>query len=201
MRALSWLATAIAASASLRSFCRPGESGRPHSRTGDKPAIGDFGLDLTAGNAAVKPGDDFFSYASGTWYKSFEIPPDRSSFGAFNQLDELSKQRVREIIEQAAASHPGRRQLRRRRSATTTPLSWTRPRSRRNGLAPAKADLQRIAAATTKNGHREACSALPGFASLFDLDLPPDLKNPDRYSVVISQSQPRPAGSRLLPEG
>ena len=64
-----------------------------------KAAIGAFGLDLSAGNSAVKPGDDFFAYASGNWYDHFEIPPDRTSFGAFNQLDELSKQRVRELIE------------------------------------------------------------------------------------------------------
>ena len=30
---------------------------------------------------------------------------------------------------------------------------------------------------------------MSGFASLFDLSLPPDLKNPDQYSVVISESQ------------
>src|SRR5690242_4896484 len=56
---------------------------------GPKPAIGDFGLDLTAGKPQVKPGDDFFSYANGNWFDHFEIPADRSSFGVFNQLDEL----------------------------------------------------------------------------------------------------------------
>src|SRR5690242_11813884 len=66
-------------------------------------AIGAFGLDLGAGDAAVKPGDDFFAYASGNWYQHFEIPPDRTSFGAFVELDELSKKRVRELIEAAAA--------------------------------------------------------------------------------------------------
>src|SRR5215472_10903254 len=70
-----------------------------------KPAIGDFGLDLSAGNAAVKPGDDFFAYANGHWYDGFAIPADKSSYGPFDRLDELSKQRVRAIIEEAAAAH------------------------------------------------------------------------------------------------
>src|SRR5438034_446731 len=70
-----------------------------------KAAIGDFGLDLSAGNRNLKPGDDFFAYASGGWYDSFTIPPDHSSYGPFDQLDELSKKRVRDIIEQAAAAH------------------------------------------------------------------------------------------------
>src|SRR5712671_3839751 len=71
----------------------------PAPPPGPKASIGDFGLDLTAGKPQVKPGDDFFAYAIGTWYENFEIPPDRSSYGVFNQLDELSKNRVREIIE------------------------------------------------------------------------------------------------------
>ena len=79
----------------------------PVSPPPPKASIGDFGLDLTAGKPALKPGDDFVAYASGNWLEHFEIPPDRASFGVFNQLDELSKNRVKEIIEQAAASHPG----------------------------------------------------------------------------------------------
>src|SRR5215469_2362952 len=70
-----------------------------------KPALGAFGVDLSAGNSAVKPGDDFFAYANGSWYDGFTIPPDKSSFGPFDRLDELSKERVRGIIEQAAAAH------------------------------------------------------------------------------------------------
>jgi putative endopeptidase len=30
----------------------------------------------------VKPGDDFFAYANGTWLKTTEIPPDKSGYGA-----------------------------------------------------------------------------------------------------------------------
>jgi predicted metalloendopeptidase len=152
-----------------------------------KAVIGDFGLDLGAGNPAVKPGDDFFAYASGKWYDHFEIPPDRTTFGAFNQLDELSKQRVREIIEQAAASHP----------PAGTPAQkigdyyaayMDQAAIEANGLNPAEPDLKKIDAAGNKADIAKLFG-MPGFASLFDLDLPPDLKNPDRYSVVISQSR------------
>jgi predicted metalloendopeptidase len=151
-----------------------------------KPEIGDFGLDLAAGKPDVKPGDDFFAYASGKWYDTFEIPPDRASFGVFNQLDELSKKRVRDLIEEAAASHP----------APGTPEQkigdyyasfMDEAAIEANGLAPAEEDLKRIASAASKK-EIAALFGLPGFASLFDIDLPPDLKNPDQYSVVISQS-------------
>ena len=151
-----------------------------------KAAIGAFGLDLSAGNSAVKPGDDFFAYASGNWYDHFEIPPDRTSFGAFNQLDELSKQRVRELIEQAAASHPASGTAA-QKIGDDYAAYMDQAAIETNGLAPAEGDLKRIAAAATKVDVAKLFG-LPGFSSLFDLDLPPDLKNPDRYSVVISQS-------------
>jgi putative endopeptidase len=67
-------------------------------------ALGEFGLDLSARKLSVKPGDDFFAHAGGTWYDTFVIPEDRASFGSAAVLDELSQKRVREIIEEAAAS-------------------------------------------------------------------------------------------------
>ena len=156
------------------------------AQSAPRPAIGDCGLDLSAGDRSVHPGDDFFAYANGGWYQSFVIPADHSSYGPFNTLEELSAQRVRAIIEAAAAAHP----------AAGTPEQqigdyyasfMDTGGVEAGGLAPAQADLGRIAAATT----REALArlfALPGFASLFDIDLPPDFRNPDRYAVVISES-------------
>ncbi len=44
-----------------------------------KPVFGAWGVDLTGMDTSVKPGDDFFSYANGTWYKNAVIPADRSS--------------------------------------------------------------------------------------------------------------------------
>jgi predicted metalloendopeptidase len=151
-----------------------------------KPAIGDFGLDLTAGDHKVKPGDDFFTYANGNWYESFTIPPDRSSFGPFDRLDELSKERVRAIIEQAAAAHaaPGTPE---QQIGDYYAAYMDEAAIEAKGLAPAQPDLERIAAAHT---HAQIAKLFgePGFASLFDVQLPADFKNPDRYSVIISES-------------
>jgi putative endopeptidase len=152
-----------------------------------KASIGDFGLDLAAGKPQVKPGDDFFAYASGTWYENFEIPPDRSSFGVFNQLDELSKNRVRDIIESAAASQPDVGSPA-QKIGDYYAAFMDEAAIESNGLAPVQDDLKRISAASSKQDIA-TLFGMAGFASLFDLDLPPDLKNPDQYSVVISQSR------------
>ena len=51
-----------------------------------RAAIGDFGVDLTAQDKSVKPGDDFERYASGAWIDKTTIPADRASTGSFIDL-------------------------------------------------------------------------------------------------------------------
>ena len=151
-----------------------------------KPAIGAFGLDLTAGDRDVKPGDDFFKFANGSWHETFTIPADRASFGAFDRLDELSKQRVRAIIEAAASSH-GPAGTPEQQIGDYFAAYMDQAAIEAKGLGPARNDLERIAAART---HADIARLFgePGFASLFDVQLPADFRNPDRYSVFISES-------------
>ncbi len=61
--------------------------------------LGSFGVDLSARNEAVKPGDDFFMHASGTWYDNYVMPADKTRFGAFTGLAERSEKQVKEIID------------------------------------------------------------------------------------------------------
>jgi putative endopeptidase len=61
------------------------------------------GVDLTGMDPSVVPGEDFFLHANGTWVKQTEIPADSSRWGSFNILAEKSTQRVRAVLESAAA--------------------------------------------------------------------------------------------------
>ena len=60
------------------------------------------GIDVAGMDRKVKPGDDFFAYANGTWVDKTEIPADRSSYGAGSMLAEQTDRRVAELIQQAA---------------------------------------------------------------------------------------------------
>ena len=151
-----------------------------------KAAIGDFGLDLSAGDKSVKPGDDFFAYANGTWDQSFKIPPDKASFGPFDRLDELSKERVRTIIEQSAAAHAARGTPE-QQIGDYYAAFMDESAIEANGLAPAQADLERIGAAKSRADVARLFGTI-GYATLFDVQLSPDYKNPDRYAVVITES-------------
>lgn len=68
------------------------------------PAIGTYGFDAAGMDIKTKPGDSFFNYANGNWVAATKIPDDKSNYGMFTALDDLSKKRTREIIEAAAKS-------------------------------------------------------------------------------------------------
>ena len=65
----------------------------------DAPQFGKWGIDLGAMDASVKPGDNFYQHADGNWLKTAVIAPDRSQTGAFQDLQILSEQRMRAIID------------------------------------------------------------------------------------------------------
>jgi putative endopeptidase len=73
----------------------------PATQTTAKPEIGDFGFDLTGMDKTVQPGDDFYAYANGTWAKNAQIPADKSNYGMFTALADLSQKRTREILDVA----------------------------------------------------------------------------------------------------
>jgi putative endopeptidase len=74
-----------------------------HPAPASKSALSE-GIDLAGMDTSIKPGDDFFGYANGTWFKSTEIPPDRSSYGLDAKLAEEANQRTRSLLEEAAKS-------------------------------------------------------------------------------------------------
>lgn len=68
-----------------------------------KPVLGKFGIAMESMDTSVNPGDNFFKFMNGSWLENTEIPADRSSFGGFAILRDLSEERVKGIIEAVAA--------------------------------------------------------------------------------------------------
>src|SRR5206468_334699 len=69
-------------------------------------SYGQWGFDLSGRDTAVRPGDDFFAYANGTYIEKIQIPPDRTWYGTINVLRDLSEVRVHAMLEHAAADAP-----------------------------------------------------------------------------------------------
>ncbi len=72
------------------------------SAPGDYSAA-ESGVELGNFDTNIRPQDDFFSYVNGAWLTTTEIPADRSNYGSFTVLAELSQRRLRTIIEESAA--------------------------------------------------------------------------------------------------
>ena len=58
----------------------------------------------TAADASVRPQDDLYLHANGTWLKTTEIPADRPSCGSFTILQDITRDRVQEILDEAVLS-------------------------------------------------------------------------------------------------
>ena len=67
------------------------------------PKYGTWGFDLAGRDTSVNPGDNFFRYANGAALDRLQIPSDRTSYGSFNLLRELSDNRVKVMIDGLAA--------------------------------------------------------------------------------------------------
>jgi putative endopeptidase len=74
----------------------------PETPPAPKPQYGSFGFDTAGMDTSIAPGNDFYGYANGTWAKNTPIPADKSNYGMFTVLDDLSRQRTRGIIEEQA---------------------------------------------------------------------------------------------------
>src|SRR5579883_493622 len=64
---------------------------KPHAE------IGDWGFDRTGMDTSTAPGMDFYKFANGTWHTNTEIPNDKSDYGMFTKLDDLSKERTKQL--------------------------------------------------------------------------------------------------------
>jgi putative endopeptidase len=150
--------------------------------------FGSFGIDLTALDKSVRPGDDFFRHVNGRWLATAKIPADHSSWGAFDELEVQAEDDVRSIIE-TAAMNKGAKGTNAQKIGDYYSAFLDTARIEQLGLAPAQAALDEIANLKT---HAEVAAliARPGLPLdgpiTYGISL--DEKNPDRYIVAIEQS-------------
>jgi putative endopeptidase len=152
------------------------------------PQFGTFGVDLTAQDKAVKPGDDFYDYVNGHWLKSEKIPADQSSWGSFEILEVQAENDVKVIIEAAAAAHAAAGTNEQKIGDFYKAFSDT-AKIEQAGLKPASEALEAIAKLKT---HAQVATLIADPKLPLDgpiaYGITLDAKNPDRYIVGIGQS-------------
>lgn len=167
---------AIAVSAPARAEDKPAAEAK------DGPELGTYGFDESGMDKSVAPGDDFYLFANGEWSKRTEIPADRSNYGMFTKLDDLSKERVKGLLEEAAKSPTSKIGI-----AYSTYIDEAAVEAK--GMAPIAPILKQIRGI---KDHKQFEAALPtlvpkGIGALFGGFVGQDDKNPDKYIFQIGQ--------------
>jgi putative endopeptidase len=161
----------------------------PASNTQPKPSLGTWGIDLTGMDKNVKPGDNFFGYVNGGWFKTAVIPADRSSTGSFQTLQILSEQRMRTIVDGLEARPYAQLSPEERKLRDLYDAFVDQKQIDSRGLTPVKADLSRIAAAKSLKEIARIMGSVPmNVLSIFNVGIGVDDKNPNAYAIGLSQS-------------
>ena len=147
-----------------------------------KPTIGTFGFDETGMDRSVTPGDDFYLFANGTWAKTTPIPSDRSNYGLFTMLDDLSFERTHGILE----AEQGRPES--KIGALFTSFMDERAVETK-GIGPVRPELDAIKAIKTKPAFAAALGATlrDGVVGPIGASIGVDDKNPDKTIVQVAQ--------------
>ena len=154
------------------------------AQTTAKPTFGDWGLDLTAMDRTVRPGDDFNRYASGAWLARTQIPADKSIASLRLQMSDVTESRLHEMMEAAAPTSLSGK------AGAFYKAFMDADRIESLGAAPIRPELDAVRAAMD----REQLAALMGrnpsdfYGSIYGLALDVDLKDVSRYAVYVGQA-------------
>lgn len=136
---------------------------------------------------SVRPQDDLYRFINGTYLREHEIPADRARDGAFMVLRDLSEQRVRDIITDAAADPDATGEAKKIGDLYASFIAEDRIEAL--GTAPLQADLELFTAAREKDAFARAMGALAqtGVSGAVPLFVDTDFNDPDRYTVFFWQ--------------
>jgi putative endopeptidase len=177
-----------AASAAALLVALPAAAQSPGQDLSKAPRMGIWGFDLAGRDPAVAPGQDFYDYANGTYLKKLEIPADRSRYGAFDGLNELSQNRMHTVLDKAAADKAATGEAAQVGTLYRSFLDEAKVDAA--GAKPMAADLATIRAEKTRSDiARTMGQSLKTFGgSFFGGQISEDAKDPDHYAVYLGQA-------------
>lgn len=151
------------------------------------PRMGPWGFDSAGRDLSVSPRDDLYLHANGTYLKNLEIPADRSRYGSFDKLNELSVNRMRAVLEAAAADKAATGDQARIGIMYRSFMDEAAVNAL--GAKPMAADLAEITASRTLSDVARVMgrSQMKFGGSVFGAYPGDDAKDPDHYVVTLIQ--------------
>jgi putative endopeptidase len=163
-----------------------------YAQKAPKKFIDPANMDLT-----VKPGNDFYEYASGTWIKNNPVPPKETRWGSFNELRDFNINAVKSIVEEAAADKSAPAGSVKKRVGDFYAAAMDSLTIERSGYTPIKPDLARIKQIKDLQGvmNESIYMRTSGAGSpMFGFGVSQDRKNVTKYLPSLAQ------GGTTLPD-
>jgi putative endopeptidase len=157
--------------------------GASMARANSAPISGIQAADM---DKTVRPQDDLFQYANGTWLRDVPIPPDRASYGVDSMMTEHSLLQQRDLIEAGQTSDDPEA----RKVSDLYSSYMNEARVERLGTRPLQAELQLAAGIQHARDIGQLMGRLDriGIASPLATFVRPDSKHSARYAFWITQS-------------
>ncbi|WP_316805497.1 M13 family metallopeptidase [Pedobacter nototheniae] len=146
---------------------------------------------------SVKPGDDFYRYASGTWIKNNPVPAKETRWGSFNELRDFNINAVKSLVEDAAADKSAPAGSVKKRVGDFYTAAMDSLTIEKLGYSPIKPELEKIKQLKdiTAILDHVAYMRTNGLAGgMFGLGVGQDRKNVNKYMVNLGQ------GGTTLPD-
>jgi len=140
-------------------------------------------------DTTVSPCADFFHYANGGWLARAEIPPAFSGWGSFNELAELNRGRLHDILDEAAADRKAKPGSDRGRIGAYYRAAMDSAAIETSGLAPARPLLDSIERIASRDAlaSRTGDLQLAGIRPLFSFGVRQDPRNSDLMIAFAGQ--------------
>ena len=155
---------------------------KPSQRTVEQDAL------VAHIDSTVKPGDDFFQFANGKWFKENPIPATEQSNGIFQLIQDTINAQVHNICVSAAA-HIEKKGSNKQKIGDFYYAGMDSVSLNKKGISDLKEDLTRIDELKDLNGVVAQASYIHGVSSspLFGFYVIQDDENSAKYQIYIVQ--------------
>lgn len=147
-------------------------------------------IDKTNMDLSVKPGDDFYKYASGNWIKNNPVPAKETRWGSFNVLRDFNINAVKNILQESAKNTSAPAGSLEKRVGDFYAAGMDSARIEKLGYKPIKDDLKKAGKVKTQQqalDHAAVMRTTGTGSPMFGFFVGQDRKNPNNMVPQLSQ--------------
>ncbi len=139
-------------------------------------------------DTTVKPGDDFYEFAVGSWLKTNPLPPEYARYGAFEIIDESNRKRLNDLIVELSSKQNEQGSIE-YKIATIYNQTMDSVKLNNDGMKPLEADLSVIKAVSKREDLFPTMVSLmkKGIGGYFGFGFGPDAKDSKNNIITFCQ--------------